>query len=95
VASAHRTADVRLGRPPVWSTYAIAPLDGDYENVIAEAFAAARNPDASTDLPARVAAGAAWSATCAARDVWLASNGERDPRKLVNDAFDLIERGLG
>jgi hypothetical protein len=69
-------------------------LDADYEDVIADAFAAARNVDAATDVPARAAARAAWSASRAARDVWLASEGERDPRTLVNEAFDLIERGL-
>jgi hypothetical protein len=36
----------------------------------------------------------AWSSSRAARDVWLASDGERDPRALVEDAFDLVERGL-
>jgi AcrR family transcriptional regulator len=69
-------------------------LDADYEDVIAEAVAAARNTDPATDLNARVMARAAWSATRAAREVWLASEAERDPRRLVNDAFDLLERGV-
>jgi AcrR family transcriptional regulator len=68
-------------------------LDADYEDVIAEAVAAAENTDSATDLRARVVARAAWSATRAAREVWLASAGTRDPRELVNDAFDLLEQG--
>jgi AcrR family transcriptional regulator len=69
-------------------------LDADYENVIAEALAAARGTDATTDLNARATARAAWSATRAARDVWLASDGQLDPKQLINDAFDLLGHGL-
>jgi AcrR family transcriptional regulator len=69
-------------------------LDADYENVIAEAVAVARNTDAATDLNARVVARAAWSVTRAAREVWLASEARRDPREIVNDAFDLLEHGV-
>jgi AcrR family transcriptional regulator len=69
-------------------------LDADYENVIAEAVAAARGTSATTDLSARTTARAAWSATRAARDVWLASDGDRDPKQLIDDAFDLLEQGL-
>ena len=69
-------------------------LDADYENVIAEALAADRNTDPATDLRARVIARAAWSATRAAREVWLASAAERDPSRLINDAFDLLEQGV-
>jgi AcrR family transcriptional regulator len=69
-------------------------LDADYENVIADAVAAARSTDSAIDLAARVTARAAWSATRAAREAWLASEGELDPVKLINDAFDLLEQGL-
>jgi AcrR family transcriptional regulator len=69
-------------------------LDADYENVIAEALAADRNTDPATDLRARVIARAAWSATRAAREVWLASAAERDPSRLISDAFDLLEQGV-
>jgi AcrR family transcriptional regulator len=69
-------------------------LDADYENVIAEAVAAAENTDPVTDLRARVIARTAWSATRAAREVWLASGGTRDPRELVHEAFELLEQGL-
>ena len=69
-------------------------LDADYENVIAEALAADRNTDPATDLRARVIARAAWSATRAAREVWLASAAERDPSRLINEAFDLLEQGV-
>ena len=55
---------------------------------------AGRRRRAETDLAARLTARAAWAATRAARDVWLASGGERDPRQLVDEAFDLVERGL-
>ena len=70
-------------------------LDADYENVIADAVAEERDTDAATDLGARVIARAAWSATRAAREVWLASEGQRDPRRLVDDAFDVLEAGVG
>ena len=69
-------------------------LDADYENVIAEALAADRNTDPATDLRARVIARAAWGATRAAREVWLASAAERDPSRLINEAFDLLEQGV-
>jgi TetR/AcrR family transcriptional regulator, regulator of mycofactocin system len=69
-------------------------LDASFEEVIAEAVAAARKTDSATDLEARVVARAAWSASRAARDVWVASDAERDPRELVDEAFDLVQRGL-
>jgi AcrR family transcriptional regulator len=69
-------------------------LDADYEKVIAEAVAASRNCDPATDLQARVIAKAAWSANRAAREIWVASNAKRDPRQLINEAFDLLENGL-
>jgi TetR/AcrR family transcriptional regulator, regulator of mycofactocin system len=68
-------------------------LDADYEEVIAQAVATTRDTDPATDLQARLVARTAWGATRAARDVWLASNAGHDPRILVNEAFDLIERG--
>jgi AcrR family transcriptional regulator len=69
-------------------------LDADYEDVITEAVAASRQTDAATDLQARVSARAAWSANRAARDIWVASDGKRDPRRLVNQALDLLQHGL-
>ena len=69
-------------------------LDADYEDVITEAVAASRQTDPATDLQARVIARAAWSATRAARDIWIASDAKRDPRRLVNEAFDLLQHGL-
>jgi AcrR family transcriptional regulator len=69
-------------------------LDADYEDVIAEAVAASRHTDPATDLEARVIARAVWSATRAARDIWVERNAKHDPRELVNDAFDLLEHGL-
>jgi AcrR family transcriptional regulator len=68
-------------------------LDAEYEDAIAGAFAAAHGGDPASDLEARMLARTAWAATRAARDVWLAT--EDDPRKLVNRAFDLLERGFG
>jgi AcrR family transcriptional regulator len=70
-------------------------LDADYENVIAAAIAAEQGVDPITDLHARVEARALWSASRAARQVWLATDGATDPRRLLNDAFDLVERGFG
>jgi AcrR family transcriptional regulator len=69
-------------------------LDAAFEDVIAEAVAADRKADPATDVHARLIARAAWSATRAARDVWLAGEGEQDPRRLVNEAFDLLRDGL-
>jgi AcrR family transcriptional regulator len=69
-------------------------LDSKFEDVIAEAAAAGDRPDPASDLRARVIARTAWGAACAARDVWVTSNAERDPRTLVNEAFDLLAHGL-
>ena len=66
-------------------------LDADFEDAIALAIA---GDAAATDIGARLTARAAWGATRAARDVWLAGGGERDPRTLVDDAFALLARGL-
>jgi AcrR family transcriptional regulator len=65
-------------------------LDADYEDVIAEAVAATRRTDPATDLYARVLARAAWGANRAAREVWVATDAKRDPRQLVNEAFDVL-----
>lgn len=69
-------------------------LDSEYEAVIANAIAADRDAHRATGLETRVIARATWSAVCAARDTWLDSGAKRDPPALVNEAFDLIERGL-
>jgi TetR/AcrR family transcriptional regulator, regulator of mycofactocin system len=69
-------------------------LDADYEDVIAAAFAATRGTDPATDLRARVEARATWCASRAARDVWLATEGKADPRALLDEAYDLVERGV-
>lgn len=65
-------------------------LDSEFENVIAEAVAADRQTDPATDLQARVIARAAWSAVCAAREIWLASDAKRDPRTIIHQAFDVL-----
>jgi AcrR family transcriptional regulator len=69
-------------------------LDADYEEVIAQAVAPDRRTDAATDIGARLIARAAMSAIRAARDVWVASDASRDPRRLVNKAFDVLEQGI-
>jgi hypothetical protein len=56
--------------------------------------AASHNVDPASDLQAQVIARAVWSANRAARDIWIASDAKRDPRELVNEAFDLLEHGL-
>ena len=60
-------------------------LDAEYEVAIAEALAGEE-----TDIAAGAIARAAWGATRAARDVWLASDGELDPRALVDAAFERL-----
>lgn len=67
-------------------------LDAEFENLIADAFAATRETDPATDLEARMLARTAWAATRAARDVWMAT--EQDPRVLVNQAFDYVDRAF-
>jgi AcrR family transcriptional regulator len=69
-------------------------LDADYEDVIAAAVAAERGTEAATDVRARLIARTAINATRAARDVWVATDAGRDPRDLVNEAFDLLEQGI-
>lgn len=69
-------------------------LDSKFEDVIAEAVAADRRSASATDLEARVIARASWGAACAARDLWVASDAKRDPRRLVDQAFDLLDHGL-
>lgn len=69
-------------------------LDSEYEDVIARAVAADRKTHPATDLQMRVIARATWGAVCAARDTWLESEARLEPSKLVNEAFDLLERGL-
>jgi AcrR family transcriptional regulator len=69
-------------------------LDAKFEDAIAEAAAADHGTDPATDLQARVIARAAWGAACAARDLWVAGDAEHDPRRLVDEAFDLVEHGL-
>ena len=66
-------------------------LDAEFEELIADALAAGRRADSMSDLEVRVLARAAWSATRAARDVWVASAAEHDPRGLVDEAFDLLQ----
>ena len=68
-------------------------LDSKFEDAIAEAVVADRTRPA-TDLRARVIARASWGAACAARDLWVSSGGEADPRELVEQAFDLLQHGL-
>lgn len=69
-------------------------LDLDYENVIAEAVARSRGTDPETDLLARMVGKLAWSANLAASEIWLASDARRDPRQLLDEAFDIVEQGV-
>ena len=66
-------------------------LDAEFEDGDRAAIA---GDAAATDLAARLTARAAWAATRAARDVWLAGGGERDPRELVDEAFDRSSAAL-
>jgi AcrR family transcriptional regulator len=69
-------------------------LDLDFENVIAEAVARSRGTDPATDLYARMVGKLVWSANLAASEVWLASNASRNPRRLLDEAFDIVEQGV-
>lgn len=69
-------------------------LDSKFEDVIADAVTADHRPDPASELQARVIARTAWGAACAARDVWVTSDAERDPPTLVNAAFDMLNHGV-
>jgi len=69
-------------------------LDSKFEDVIAEAVASDHGTDAATDLRARVIARVSWGAACAARDIWVTSGAKREPRALVNEAFDLLDLAI-
>jgi len=60
-------------------------LDAEFEAAIVKALAGEES-----DVAAHAVARAAWGATRAARDVWLASDGELDPRVLVDAAFERL-----
>jgi TetR/AcrR family transcriptional regulator, regulator of mycofactocin system len=63
------------------------------EEVVAAA--AAEELDASpTDLKPRLVGAAATAAIRATSQTWVARDGRGDPREIVNESFDLIERGL-
>ena len=69
-------------------------LDLDFENAITEAVATSRDTDPAVDLYARMVGKLAWSANLAASEVWLAGNATRDPHALIDQAFEIIERGV-
>jgi AcrR family transcriptional regulator len=69
-------------------------LDSKFEDLIAQTVASDRGTDPAEDVQARLIARVAWGAVCAARDVWVASGGERDPAALIDEAFDLLEHDL-
>jgi AcrR family transcriptional regulator len=69
-------------------------LDSEYEDVIAQAVAADAPSRSATDLQAQIIARATWGTVCAARDTWLASDAQRDPPTIIDQAFDVLERGL-
>jgi len=69
-------------------------LDSKFEDEIAGEVAAERRRDAASDLEARFVARVTWGAACAARDIWVATDAKRDPRKLVNQAFDRLGQVL-
>lgn len=70
-------------------------LDSRFEDAIADAVAGDRSSGSARELEARVIARATWGAACAARDIWVASDAKTDPRTLVEDAFALLQHGLG
>jgi AcrR family transcriptional regulator len=64
------------------------------EEVVAAA--AAEELDAeSTELKPRLIGAATTAAIRSTSQTWVARNGRGDPREIVNESFDLIERGLG
>lgn len=66
-----------------------------FEDVITEAVADRLGVDVDDDLRPRLVAGAASAAIGAAYARWLGSGGSADLPSLVNEAFDVLERGLG
>lgn len=69
-------------------------LDAEFEDVIAAAVAISREANPASDVHARLVARATWGAVRAARDVWVASDGRHDPRPMLEEAFDLLGRGV-
>jgi TetR/AcrR family transcriptional regulator, regulator of mycofactocin system len=65
-----------------------------FEAVVAAAAADELDAD-STDLRPRLIGAAAGAAIRSTSQTWLARDGQGDPREIVNESFELIERGLG
>jgi AcrR family transcriptional regulator len=60
------------------------------------AAAAAEDLDADpTDVRPRLIGAAAAAAIRSTSQAWVARDGRGDPREIVNESFDLLERGLG
>jgi AcrR family transcriptional regulator len=64
-----------------------------FEAIIAAAAAEELRANAS-DLRPRLIGAAAAAAIRSTSQTWVARNGRGDPREIVNESFDLLERGL-
>ena len=64
------------------------------EAVVAAAAAVELHANA-VDVRPRLIGAATTAAIRATSQAWIARNGEGDPREIVNESFDLLERGLG
>jgi TetR/AcrR family transcriptional regulator, regulator of mycofactocin system len=64
------------------------------EEVVAAAAAEELDAD-STELKPRLIGAAATAAIRSTSQTWVAREGRGDPREIVNESFDLLERGLG
>jgi AcrR family transcriptional regulator len=65
-----------------------------FETVVAAAAAQELDADPA-DVRPRLIGAAAAAAIRSTSQTWVARGGEGDPREIVNESFDLLERGLG
>jgi AcrR family transcriptional regulator len=65
-----------------------------FEAIVAAAAADALRADAS-DVRPRLIGAAAAAAIRSTSQTWVARDGRGDPREIVHETFDLLERGLG
>ncbi len=80
---------------PAVEVYQRTVVQTAFEDVITEAVAERLAVGVDDDLRPRLVAGAASAAIGAAYARWLASGGSADLPSLVNEAFDVLERGIG
>lgn len=85
-------ARLAFGHPGVAARAAV--ILGRIEAVVADEAARELRADRETDVRPRLVAAAVTGAIRSTALTWTARGGAGDPRELVNESFDLLERGL-